>query len=70
MASKVGLAERCIFNIISPLIHDQIYTLQHVTPLLQVLLDIKKYVIKGEQVDEVGYIYIVKRHLLKFLITY
>ena len=59
MASKV--AERCIFNRIYPLLHDQIYTLQHgfmkgrstVTQLLQVLHDIKKSVIKGEQVDMV-----------------
>ena len=48
VASKV--AERCIFNRIYPLLHDQIYTPQHgfmkgrstVTQLLQVLHDIKK----------------------------
>ena len=59
VASKV--AERCIFNRIYPLLHDQIYTLQHgfmkgrstVTQLLQVLHDILKSVIKGEQVDMV-----------------
>ena len=59
MASKV--AERCIFNRIYPLLHNQIYTLQHgfmkgrstVTQLLQVLHDIQKSVIKGEQVDMV-----------------
>ena len=58
-ASKV--AERCIFNRIYPLLHDQIYTLQHgfmkgrstITQLLQVLHDIQKSVIKGEQVDMV-----------------
>ena len=57
--SKV--AERCIFNRIYPLLHDQIYTLHHgfmkgrstITQLLQVLHDIEKYVIKGEQVDMV-----------------
>ena len=59
VASKV--AERCIFSRIYPLLHDQIYTLQHgfmkgrstVTQLLQVLHDIKKSLIKGEQVDMV-----------------
>ena len=59
MASKV--AERCIFNRIYPLLHDRMYTLQHgfmkgrstVTQLLQVLHDIQKSVIKGEQVDMV-----------------
>ena len=59
VASKV--AERCIFNRIYPLLHDQIYTLQQgfmkgrstVTQLLQVLHDIQKSVIKGEQVDMV-----------------
>ena len=59
VASKV--AERCIFHRIYPLLHDQIYTLQHgfmkgrstVTQLLQVLHDIQKSVIKGEQVDMV-----------------
>ena len=48
VASKV--AERCIFNRIYPLLHDQIFTLQHgfikgrstVTQLLQVLHNIKK----------------------------
>ena len=61
-ASKV--TERCIFNRIYPLLHDQIYTLQSIvrqfmkgrsaiTQLLQVLHDIQKSVIKGEQVDMV-----------------
>ena len=65
VASKV--AESCIFNRIYPLLHDQIYTLQHgfikgrstVTQLLQVLHNIQKFVIKGEQVDMV-YLYFEK----------